>query len=140
MLVHTACEALRSGHVLELIYDGYSRFVEVHDVGFTDDDNPIMRAWQVSGGIGNDEPVGWKILRLAEASEAVVTHQASLAPQRGLQARRPGHEGYHLPALSSSVGSDLSRWKKCDGEHGTPLRFWHFSDIKLEAGDVCFAG
>ncbi|MGC1559489.1 MAG: hypothetical protein WA820_06550 [Bradyrhizobium sp.] len=30
MLVHTACEALRSGHVLELRYDGYSRFVEVH--------------------------------------------------------------------------------------------------------------
>jgi YD repeat-containing protein len=39
MLVHTACEALRSGHVLELRYDGYSRFVEVHDVGFTEDDN-----------------------------------------------------------------------------------------------------
>jgi hypothetical protein len=56
MLVHTACEALRSGHVLELRYDGYSRFVEVHDVGFTEDDNPIMRAWQVSSGIGNDEP------------------------------------------------------------------------------------
>jgi hypothetical protein len=41
MLVHNACEALRSGHVLELRFDGYSRFVEVHDVGFTEDDNPI---------------------------------------------------------------------------------------------------
>ena len=78
MSVHTACEALRSGHVLERIYDGYSRFVEVHDVGFTEDDNPIMRAWQVSGGIGNNEAVGWKLLRLDEASEAVVTHQRSM--------------------------------------------------------------
>jgi hypothetical protein len=83
MLVHTSCEALRSGHVLELRYDGYSRFVEVHDVGFTEDDNPIMRAWQVSGGIGNNEPGGWKVLRLDEASEAVVTHQRSLAPREG---------------------------------------------------------
>ena len=83
MLVHTACEALRSGHVLELRYDGYSRFVEVHDVGFTEDDNPIMRAWQVSGGIGNNEPVGWKLLRIDEASEAVITHQRSLAPREG---------------------------------------------------------
>src|ERR1700724_3677413 len=89
MLVHTACEALRSGHVLELIYDGYSRFVEVHDVGFTDDDNPIMRAWQVSGGIGNDEPVGWKILRLAEASGAVVTRQAALVPREGYKPGGP---------------------------------------------------
>ena len=82
MLVNTACEALRSGHVLELRYKGYSRFVEVHDVGFNEDDNPIMRAWQVSGGIGNNEPVGWKVLRLDEASEAVVTHQRSLAPRK----------------------------------------------------------
>jgi len=81
MLVHTACEALRSGHVLELRYNEYSRFVEVHDVGFTEDDNSIMRAWQVSGGIDNNEPVGWKVLRLDEASEAVVTHQRSLAPR-----------------------------------------------------------
>jgi hypothetical protein len=88
MSVHTACEALRSGHVLELIYDGYSRFVEVHDVGFTEDDNPIMRAWQVRGGIGNSEPIGWKLLRLDEASEAIVTHQRSLAPREGYSRKR----------------------------------------------------
>jgi hypothetical protein len=89
MLVQTACEALRSGHVLELRYDGYSRFVEVHDVGFTEHDNPVTRAWQVSGGIGNNEPVGWKVLRLDEASEAVVTHQRSLAPREGYKPGDP---------------------------------------------------
>ena len=78
-----------SGHVLELIYEGYSRFVEVHDVGFTEDDNPIMIAWQVSGGIGNNEPVGWKLLRLDEASGAVVTHQRSLAPREGYKPGDP---------------------------------------------------
>jgi hypothetical protein len=83
MLVHTACEALRSGHVLELRHDEYSRFVEVHDVGFTEVENPIVRAWHVSGGIGTKEPGDWKLLRIDDASEAVIAHQRSLAPRAG---------------------------------------------------------
>jgi hypothetical protein len=83
MWAQTACEALRSGHVLELRYDGYSRFVEVHDVGFDENDNPIMRVWQVSGGVGNNEPPGWKILPVNEPWEAIVTQQRSLAPREG---------------------------------------------------------
>jgi hypothetical protein len=86
MLVQTACEALRSGHVLELQYDGYSRLVEVHAVRFTEQDNPVMRAWQVGGGIDNKEPIGWMLLRIDEANGAVVTHQKSLAPRPGYQA------------------------------------------------------
>jgi len=34
MLVHTACEALRSGHVLEVRYEGYSRLSRFHDCRF----------------------------------------------------------------------------------------------------------
>jgi hypothetical protein len=83
MLTQTACEALRSGHVLELQYDGYSRMVEVHAVGFTNDDNAVMRVWQVSGGSVCNEPVGWKLLRLDEARGAHVTPQRSQAPRDG---------------------------------------------------------
>jgi putative ABC transport system substrate-binding protein len=50
-------------------------------VGFTEQDNPIMRVWQISGGIANKEPIGWKVLLIDEATEAVVTHQKSLAPR-----------------------------------------------------------
>jgi|SRR5882757_8973180 hypothetical protein len=81
MLVQTACEALRSGHVLELQYDGFSRCVEVHAVGFTKDDHPIMRVWQISGGRVSNEPIGWKLLRLDEAAGARVTNQRSFAPR-----------------------------------------------------------
>ena len=89
MLVQVACEALRSGHVLELQYDGYVRLVEVHAVGFTKDDNPITRVLQVSGGSLSNEPVGWKLLRLDEATGAVVTHQKSLAPRPGYKPGDP---------------------------------------------------
>src|SRR5882757_275924 len=81
MWTQVACDALRSGHVLELRYGGYSRSVEVHAVGFTKEDNPVMRVWQVSGGSVSNEPVGWKLLRLDEATEAVVTQQRSHAPR-----------------------------------------------------------
>jgi hypothetical protein len=86
MSVQTACEALRSGHVLELQYDGYSRLVEVHAVGFTEEDNPVMRAWQIRGGAEDKEPIGWKLLRVDEAIGAVVTSQKSLAPRLDYQA------------------------------------------------------
>jgi hypothetical protein len=89
MLTQTACEALRSGHVLELQYDGYSRMVEVHAVGFTNADNPIMRVWQVSGGSVSNEPVGWKLLRLDEAKGAHVTQLRSQAPRDGYKAGDP---------------------------------------------------
>jgi hypothetical protein len=81
MWVQVACEALRSGHVLELRYDGYSRSVEVHAVGFTKEDNAVMRVWQLSGRQCEQRTGGWKLLRLDEATAAVVTRQRSLAPR-----------------------------------------------------------
>ena len=81
MLVQTACEALRSGHVLELHYDGTSRQVEVHAVGFTANDDPVAHVWE----LGAEGVAGWKMLPLKEASGAQITHRKSLAP-------RPGYE------------------------------------------------
>ena len=83
MWTHTACDALRTGHVLELRYDGFIRMVEVHAVGFTDDDNAVMRVWQISGGRNSNEPVGWRLLRLDEANGAFITTVRSQAPRTG---------------------------------------------------------
>jgi hypothetical protein len=43
MWMSVAREALQRGRVLELRYDGYSRCVEVHAVGYTKDGAEIMR-------------------------------------------------------------------------------------------------
>lgn len=89
MWTQTACAALRSGHVLQLRYDGYTRDVEVHAVGFTQDDNAVMRVWQLAGGSGGNEPVGWKLLPVDEAVEAVVTTARSMAPRDGYNPADP---------------------------------------------------
>jgi hypothetical protein len=39
MWAQVACEALQSGQVLELGYDGFTRSVEVHAVGVTKEGN-----------------------------------------------------------------------------------------------------
>lgn len=83
MWSQTACEALRSGHVLQLRYDGYTRDVEVHAVGQTKEGNDVMRVWQVAGGSVSNEPVGWKLLRLDEATGAFLTKMKSQAPRYG---------------------------------------------------------
>lgn len=78
-----ACEALARGVLLELRYDGYSRWVEVHAVGLTRDRKAIMRVWQVRGGSVSGERTGWKLMRLDEASSAHLSIEPSSAPRRG---------------------------------------------------------
>ena len=81
MWVQQACEALQRDRVLELRYDGYSRCVEVHAVGWSRDGNAIMRAWQVSGA--GRETAGWKLMRLDEGGHALSSDEPSQAPRRG---------------------------------------------------------
>jgi hypothetical protein len=78
-----AVKALGKGKVLEFQYDGYSRWVEVHAVGWSSKDHPIMRCWQVRGGSVHNEPVGWKLMRTDEAYGIVITDERSQAPRPG---------------------------------------------------------
>ena len=78
-----ACEAVRRKQVLELRYDGYSRRVEAHAVGYSRTGHPLVRAWQVGGGSSEAERPGWKLLRLDEAAEAVLGAEPSQAPRAG---------------------------------------------------------
>ena len=81
MSVRAACDALKRQRRLELRYDGYTRIVEVHAVGVSKDGNDIMRVWQVRGGSSGNEFVGWKLLRVREASAVHVLDEKSDAPR-----------------------------------------------------------
>ena len=81
MWIDTACEALRKAKVLNLRYDGFSRRLEVHAVGYTKAGYPVMRAWQIDGG-SKTERIGWKLMRLDEAAGAEITQDPSSAPRR----------------------------------------------------------
>lgn len=83
MWINQACDALHQGVVLELRYDGYARWVEVHAAGYTQDGNAVMRAWQVRGGSASGNNVGWKLMRLDEAIGAHLTNERSSAPRPG---------------------------------------------------------
>jgi hypothetical protein len=83
MWTETACRALREKRVLELRYEGFSRCVEVHAVGYSKTGAALMRAWQTSGGSVHGERVGWKLMRLDEASGAVLSAEPSEAPRAG---------------------------------------------------------
>jgi hypothetical protein len=83
MWTQIACEALRQGKVLQLTYDGFTRRLEVHAVGYTAVGQPMMRAWQVGGGSVRRERSGWKLMRLDEATGAEITEEVSKAPRSG---------------------------------------------------------
>lgn len=89
MWIDTACRALRERKVLELRYDGYTRSLEVHAVGYTKTGQPMMRAWQVRGGSASGEKVGWKLMRLADALGATISEEESAAPRKGYKRGDP---------------------------------------------------
>lgn len=83
MWTQDACAALERRRVLELRYDGFSRWVEVHAVGISTAGHDVMRCWQVRGGSVSGETVGWKLMRLDEAWQPFLTAEQSLAPRPG---------------------------------------------------------
>ena len=80
MFASEACEALRLGRCLELRYGGFTRVVEVHAVGTSTANNPVMRVWQIRGGSVHNEPIGWKLMRLDEALGVAILDEESMAP------------------------------------------------------------
>ena len=83
MLVSIATGALRQSKRLRLDYDGYARVVEVHVIGKDKDGHDIMLVWQVAGGSKSNERLGWKALKLHEATGAMLLDEDSDAPREG---------------------------------------------------------
>lgn len=58
--------AIRNKEILELRYHGYSRIVEPHAYGVDKHGNEKLRCYQIAGGSVSNDPVDWKILKVAE--------------------------------------------------------------------------
>lgn len=83
MTTDVFCNAISSSKCLEIYYDDFNRIIEVHAVGFTKDNYPVARVWQVSGGSQSGASAGWKLLRLDRVSSIKVSAQKSEAPRSG---------------------------------------------------------
>ena len=84
-----ACAALAKARCLELTYGGHARVVEVHVAGYSREDEPLMRVWQVRGGSSSGEPVGWKMFHLYQVTAMRLSREASHAPRPGYQRNDP---------------------------------------------------
>ena len=83
---HVACDALNARKRLSITYGGYTRVVEVHAVGTTSDGNPVMRAWQVSGGSKSGKGLPWRLFRLDRTWQYAVLNEAN-APIHKLESK-----------------------------------------------------
>ncbi|RQX79199.1 hypothetical protein DF034_30390 [Burkholderia anthina] len=59
-------EAISNLRVLELRYDGYSRIIEPHAYGVSDEGHYLLRCYQTAGGSHSGSSIGWKLLRTGE--------------------------------------------------------------------------
>src|SRR5690348_6241852 len=74
-----ACDAIDQGKCLELVYETFSRIIEVHRVGISPTGAHIVSGWQIRGPC--NERVGWKLLNLDEPLRLRLTDIASQAPR-----------------------------------------------------------
>lgn len=84
-----ACEAISSERRIRIRYSAAERIVEVHTVGFSRDEQPIMRAWQVRGGRSGSDQTGWKLFRLNDVEFATKLDEKSEAPRLGYKRGDP---------------------------------------------------
>jgi hypothetical protein len=89
MWTNTAAEALRLGKALELRYSGFSRFVEVHAVGYSAEGHGLLRCWQLSDRSSKGDRPGWKLVRVDPGLELHITDETSQAPRRGYKRSDP---------------------------------------------------
>lgn len=77
-----AIHAMRQGHVVEFIYDGKLRLVEVHAVGQSNTGKLVMRGYQIGGQASRPLPQ-WTLFDLAKVEALEAKPIASDAPREG---------------------------------------------------------
>ena len=83
MFSSMAQNAIREKKCLQLQYDGFTRVVEVHVVGFKQNGGEAMGIWQIRGGCVSGEGTGFKLFELQKSFHAHVIDEQSHAPRTG---------------------------------------------------------
>lgn len=73
------CEAIRTRSAISFIYKGSARTVEPHLVGFDDDGDLTLSAWQLTGGSGS----GWRDFHVSNMSGLSTTGEHFQGPRKG---------------------------------------------------------
>ena len=73
--------AIRHRRLLRFSYDGYLRTVEPHAYGTDRKNRYLLRAYQVAGGSGSGEYVGWKLFREDEMVAITETSDTFTGPR-----------------------------------------------------------
>jgi hypothetical protein len=76
------CDAIRQKKCVELWYQGIQGVAEVHAYGVDSKGHEVIRVWQVRGASAQNEPPGWKLLRVETQALRLVDEQ-SQAPRTG---------------------------------------------------------
>ena len=79
----TVCTAINNKRLLRIWYDPGERLIEPHTHGDSNDDNSLLRAYQVSGASKSGEPTDWKMFRLDRADSIVLTDETFPGPRPG---------------------------------------------------------
>jgi hypothetical protein len=85
--VKLACEALEQSQCLELQFASEALLIEVHAVGFDEDDRPVVLGYEnsVPEAIGG----GWRYLHLDETKRIAITSLRSHAPRPDVRRNDP---------------------------------------------------
>lgn len=84
-----ACEILQSRRRVRFVYRDLVRVVEIHAVGLSKSNNPIMRAWMVEGESHSGSPSRWRMFDLDKIGTIEILDIRSDAPRPGYKRGDP---------------------------------------------------
>lgn len=73
--------AIENHRLLRFRYDGYVRTVEPHIYGIDGKGHYALSAYQIGGGSGSGQPVGWKLFHVDEICEGAILQKRFARPR-----------------------------------------------------------
>lgn len=87
---NAAQEALYSRRLLQAVYNGEERLLDVHVIGFNSRLQDIMHVWQMPGDKIFHQPSGWRLMYLHRITHVEVTDKPSNAPRLDFKREKCG--------------------------------------------------